>query len=616
MTEERVQRRLAAIVMADVVGYSRLMETDELATLATLKDVRATILQPIALAHGGRIVKVMGDGFLMEFTSAVNAVAAGIELQSRMAEANSSLPEARRIVLRVGINLGDVVIDGGDLYGDGINVAARLQSLAQPGEIYVSASVHDQVNRKIASTFDDLGPKSLKNIARPVQIYRVRTVPLDRAPEPSVVSPPGKPSIAVLPFETGGNDQEWFSDGIAEDITTALAKSRRLRVVSKNYSFATRGRDLRGSEIARDLGVQYLLEGSVRLLDERVRVSTRLLEGASGELLWAERFDRNFANVFAIQDEITEAVVRHLELELLPDERQAIRQARTENIEAYHHELRGRQLMQALTKSNLLLARRMFGKAAELDPGYARAYAGMVICDCYLRDWHGQHVSADDILPIAEKALDLDPGLPEARIAHGFAQFCMEKYDEADRSYKEALVLDPNSFEANFFYASTIVRFRNDRKHMVSLFKLAARLRPDDYVSPIMIAGFVDKDDPDRIEWARECVERAERASRLYPEMASPLHRGALAFAYLGDRTKAYAWLERALAIDPDEFIALVNAAGIHARFGEVEDALRYLERAGRDVPQNTIDMMRNDADFDSIREDPRFSQVLRPREY
>ncbi|APG86691.1 adenylate cyclase (plasmid) [Sinorhizobium americanum CCGM7] len=273
----------------------------------------------------------------------------------------------------------------------------------------------------------------------------------------------------------------------------------------------------------------------MRLSGERVRVSTRLLEGASGELLWAERFDREYANVFAIQDQITEAVVQHLELELMPEERQAIQQARTDSVEAYHYELRGRQLALALTKSNLLLARSMFAKAAELDSGYARAYAGMVICDCYLREWHGQKVPAGAILPIADKAVDLDAGLPEAHTARGFALFCNEKYDDADRSYRQALSINPNSYDANFFFASTIVRFRNDRERMVSLFKLAARLRPDDYVSPMMIAGFLGKNDPERLEWARACVERAERAVDLYPENASPLHRGAVALAYLGD---------------------------------------------------------------------------------
>lgn len=424
-----------------------------------------------------------------------------------------------------------------------------------------------------------------------------------------------RPSIAVLPFETAGPDQAWFSDGIAEDITTALAKSRRLRVVSKNYSFAFKGRALRGDEIARELHVRYLLEGSVRLSGQRVRVSTRLLEGASGELLWAERFDSELADIFAIQDEITEAVVRHLELELLPEEKRAIGKARTANVEAYHFELQGRQLTLALTKSNLLVARRMFAKAAELDPLYARAHAGMVICDCYLREWHGEEIAPEAILAIAEKALELDPGLPDAHTARGFALFCKERYDEAGLSYRQALAIDPNSYEANFFFASTLVRFLNDRKRMISLFKLAARLRPDDYVSPMMIASYVDKDDPDNLEWARACIERAERAASLNPENASPLHRGALALACLGEQQKAHAWLTRALAIEPEEFIALVNAAAVHAKFGEADEALRYLETAVRNVPQNTRDMLSRDVVFDTIREDPRFSRILHPRD-
>lgn len=321
------------------------------------------------------------------------------------------------------------------------------------------------------------------------------------------------------------------------------------------------------------------------------------------------------ADIFTIQDEITDAVVSQLETELLAEEKEAIRQARTVSVEAYRYELQGRQLALALTKSNLLLARRMFAKEAEIDPLYARAHASTVICDCYLRDWHGHTVPAEATLPVAEKALALDPSLPEAYIAYGFALFGNEQYDEAERAYRQALSLDPNSYEANFFFASTIVRFRNDREKMVSLFRLAATLRPDDYVSPMMISGFLPKEDPERLNWARLCVERAERAARLHPEDASPLHRGAFAFACLGEREKAHAWLAQALAIDPGEFIAQVNAAGIYARFGEVEKALHYIRKAARNVPQNTIDMLRNDADFDTIRDDPRFSQILRPRE-
>lgn len=424
-----------------------------------------------------------------------------------------------------------------------------------------------------------------------------------------------KPSIAVLPFETAVPDQEWFSDGIAEDITTALAKSRRLLVVSKNYSFALKGRALRGDEIARELRVRYLLEGSVRLAGERTRVSTRLIEGATGELLWAERFDRELSDIFAIQDEITEAVVRHLELELLPDEKHAMHQARTGNVEAYHYELRGRQLAHELTKSYLVLARRMFAKAAELDPSYARAYAGIVTCDCYLRDWHGQDISADAILTIADTALHLDPALPEAHAARGFALFCNERYQEAELAYRTALSVDPNSYDANFFFASTMARFLGDRERLIATFKLTSRLRPDDYVSPMMVASVLAKDDPERPNWARTSFERAERAAGLHPENASPLHRGAVALAYLGDKEKAHSWLARALAIDPDDFVAQHNAACTHAQLGDVEQAMLHLEKAVRNVSQNTIDMIRNDADLDAIRDHPRFQLLLRLRE-
>lgn len=423
-----------------------------------------------------------------------------------------------------------------------------------------------------------------------------------------------KPSIAVLPFEMMGADQGWFSDGIAEDITTALAKSRRLMVVSKNYSFAFKGRALRGDEIARDLRVRYLLEGSVRLSGERVRVSTRLFEAATGELLWAERFDRQLADIFAIQDEITEAVVRHLELELLPEEKHAIQQARSANIEAYHYELRGRRLALELTKSYLVLARRMFGKAVELDPLYARAHAGIVICDCYLRDWHGQEIDAGEILAIADKALHLDPALPEALAARGFALFCNERYEEAELAYRTAFAIDPSSYEANFFFASTIARFLNDRHLMVEKFKLTSRLRPDDYVSPMMLASLLARSDPERQQWAKMCFERAERACDLHPENASPLHRGALALAYLGEREKAHSWLARALAIDPEDFVVQHNAACTHAQLGEVEEALHYVEKSVRNIAQNTIDMLRNDRDLDPIRDDPRFQLLLRPR--
>ncbi|BCH21959.1 hypothetical protein MesoLjLc_15830 [Mesorhizobium sp. L-8-10] len=444
---------------------------------------------------------------------------------------------------------------------------------------------------------------------------QLRSIEEQRQPgPPRPQSPNDKPSIAVLPFETAGADQDWFADGIAEDIITALAKSRRLRVVSRNYSFTFKQHELRGGEIARELGVGYLLEGSVRLSGQQLRVSTRLLEGKSGELLWAERFDRELADIFAIQDEITEAVVRHLELELLPEERRAMRQTRTHSIEAYHYELRGRQLMVEFTKPYLLLARRMFAKAAELDPRYGRAYAGMVICDCFLLNRHGQDIAADAILDIADKALHFDTTLAEAHAARGFALFCCERYEEAELAYRTALSIDPNSYDANFFSAETMARFLGNRERLISTFKLTARLRPDDYYSPLMVASFLTRDDPERPRWARTSFERAERAAALHPESAAPLHRGALALAYLGDHDKAHSWLARALTIDPDDFVTQYNAACVHSVLGDVEEAVRRLEGAVRGVSRNAIEQIRHDVDFDAIRDHPRFQFLLRSR--
>lgn len=431
----------------------------------------------------------------------------------------------------------------------------------------------------------------------------------------AVHSQEGKPSIAVLPFDTAGPDQAWFSEGIAEDITTALARSRRLRVISKNYSFAFKSRGIHGDQIAQELQVRYLLEGSVRLLGQRVRVTTRLLEGRTGELLWAERFDRELADIFAVQDEITEAIVAHLEIELAPDEKRAIQQARTDSIEAYHYELRGRQLALALTKPNLLLARRMFAKAVELDPRYARAFAGMVTSDCFLRDLHGQDIDGKALLALAETALHLDVTLAEVHAARGFALFCCGRLEEAEQAYGKALSIDPNSYDANFFSAETMARFTGDRERLISTFGLAARLRVDDYRSPLLVASNLGKDDPERARWARTCLERASHAADIHPESAAPFHRGALALAYLGEIEQAKSWLARALAIDPDDFVTQYNAACMHAVLGETDIALVHLENAVRGLPPNTIDRIRQDGDLDTIRDHPRFSLILGARE-
>src|SRR5262249_55299885 len=307
--EERAQRRLAAILAADVVGYSRLMEQDEAGALTALKERRKSILLPLVAKHSGRIVKMMGDGVLVEFASAVNGVACAAELQKRMASANVSLSDDRHIVLRIGINLGDVMVEGGDLYGDGVNIAARLEGIAEPGDVLISGTTYDYVKNKVDLGFDDLGTQTLKNIAEPVRIYRIAGTPRVSVARPIVAT--DKPSIAVLPFVnmSGDPEQEYFSDGITEDIITELSRFRSLFVIARNSSFAFKGKAAKVQEIAKELGVAYVVEGSVRKTATRIRITAQLIDAANGTHLWAERYDQGLEDIFAVQDEVVRTVV-------------------------------------------------------------------------------------------------------------------------------------------------------------------------------------------------------------------------------------------------------------------------------------------------------------------
>jgi adenylate cyclase len=326
MAEDRVDRRLAAIFAADIAGYSRLMGTDEEGTLRQLKAHRKELVDPKITEHRGRIVKTTGDGMLVEFVSVVDAVRCAVDIQRGMLDRNNNVPAEQRIQFRVGINVGDIIIDGDDIYGDGVNVAARLETLADPGGIMVSRVVHDQVQDKLGFEFDDMGEQSVKNIARPVGVHRVHlTEQLQRS-----ISPAGKteravserPSIAVLPFVnmSGDAEQEYFADGISEDIITGLSKLRWFFVIARNSSFAYKGKAVDVKRAARELGVRYVLEGSVRKGGNRVRITTQLIDAATGNHIWAERYDGDLTDVFALQDEITKKVVAAIEPRLLEAE--------------------------------------------------------------------------------------------------------------------------------------------------------------------------------------------------------------------------------------------------------------------------------------------------------
>ena len=382
-----MHRRLATILAAEAVTYSQLMGLDEAGTHAAWKSHRTELIDIKIAEYQGRVVKHTGDGFLAEFPSVVNAVACAATIQQGMRARNAGVPQDRRIEFCIGINLGDVIVEAEDIYGDGVNLAARLESIAKPGGIAVTAAVRDNVGNRLDLRFEDLGEQRFKNIDRPVRAYSVSILPSAQGTtgpqEPREIE---KPSIAVLPFNnmSGDPEQEYFSDGITEDIITDLSKVSGLFVVARNTTFTYKGKPANVQQVSQDLRVRFILEGSVRKVGSRVRVTAQLVEGKDGGHLWADRYDRDLTDIFAIQDEITHSIVDQLKVRLLPEERKVIGRTPTENLEAYAYYLRGRQFLHRRSKTYLLLAKRMFEKAVELDPLYARAYAGIADCDSFL----------------------------------------------------------------------------------------------------------------------------------------------------------------------------------------------------------------------------------------
>jgi adenylate cyclase len=614
-----MERRLSAILAADVVGYSRLMGANEVATLERLQADQAEVIEPSITAHGGRIVKLTGDGLLAEFPSVVGAVESAVEIQRAMPERNRDLPDDRRIQLRVGVNLGDVLVRDDDIFGDGVNVASRIEGRCPPGGIAVSAAVREHVGNRLDIAFDDMGEQELKNIAHPVRLFSIALGGNDegRAFTHVCECPPGedKPSIAVLPFTNMSNDpeQEYFSDGITEDIITDLSKIGGLFVVGRHSSFAYKGMAKNLNKISRELGVRFLLEGSVRKAGNRVRITGQLIDGGTGGHLWAERYDRDLTDIFEIQDEITQTIVDQLKVRLLPDERCAIGRPPTANIEAYNCYLQGRQYYHNATRSFLELARRMFVRATELDPDYARAWAGIANCDARMVGWYDQKIPEELILANADKALKLDPLLAEAHSARADALSFMDGHAPAEvvAGFERALELDPDSFDVNFLYARYCTRSGNFER-TIPLYLRALELQPEDYTSPGMLHTiFRSLNRPAESErYGELAIKRAKEASRLHPEWSRPAQLAASTLAGLGRRGEAMEWLERAVLLDPDDGQTLYNAACTWSLLGDADRAFelltRWFPKAGREKRMWLV----QDADFDPIRHDPRFKEL------
>jgi adenylate cyclase len=421
MPEERVERRLAAILCADVVGYSRLMGADEERTLAALKSHRRELIDPLIDQHRGRIFKTTGDGILIEFASVVDAVRCAVVVQQGMEDRNANLPESDRIRFRIGINLGDVMVDEGDMFGDGVNVAARLQEIAAPGEICVSASMREQVGEKLPIGFADLGEHGVKNIARPVRVYRVEKraesgsgAAEDRRNAP-LAFPRDRPSLAVLPFTniSGDPEQEYFVDGIVEDIITGLSRIKWLYVIARNSTFVYKGRAVDVKQVGRDLGVRYALEGSLRKVGNRIRFTAQLIEAGSGRHVWAERYDRALDDIFAVQDEITLSVVGAIEPSLRQTEIERANRKRPENLDAYDLYLRALPHAYVPMPEEADKALALLAQALTLEPDYPAAQAAAAWC-YEMRYLRGGLHEADKVAALAHAHAAIEAGADDA----------------------------------------------------------------------------------------------------------------------------------------------------------------------------------------------------------
>jgi adenylate cyclase len=454
MAEAHTNRRLAAILAADVVGYSRMMGADEAGTLAALKRHRETLFDPAVAEHNGRIVKLMGDGTLVEFASVVDAVKCALDVQNAGRQSQGDGPE---IVLRIGVNLGDIIIDGDDIYGDGVNVAARLEPLAEPGGICVASIVNESVGSRVNVTFRDGGEVHVKNIERPIRIWKWHPDSDAGGPQPRPPTsepkdaPSEQASIAVLPFDnmSGDPEQEYFSDGITEDIITDLSKVGGLLVIARNSSFAYKGKTFDIRTVARDLGVGSVLEGSIRRAGNRVRITAQLIDAATGGHLWAERYDRDLTDIFAVQDEVTQRIVEALKVKLTASERARITDNPTDSIEAHDLFLKGRELIQApnLNREKFEQGKALFERAIELDPGYAMAYAGLALTHMfdYQNRWtNDPEASLRRADELAAKAIALDPNEPFAYFAACIPAVFLKDDQRSQAVIDKALTLNPN----------------------------------------------------------------------------------------------------------------------------------------------------------------------------
>jgi len=500
MGEDRVERRLAAILAGDIAGYSRLMGVDEEGTLHNLKVHRKELVDPKITEHRGRIVKTTGDGILVEFVSVVDAVRCAVDIQRGMAERNTDAPLDKRIQFRIGINVGDIIIDGGDIFGDGVNVAARLETLADPGGIMVSSVVHDQVRDKLSFGFEDMGEQIVKNISRPVNVHRVHLAEVSpekakstSGQQKTISTGSERPSIAVLPFSnmSGDPEQEYFADGITEDIITGLSKLRWFFVIARNSSFTYKGKAVDVKRAARELGVRYILEGSVRKGGNRVRITAQLIDAATGNHIWADRYDGELSDVFALQDEITKRVVTAIEPKLLEAEALRSQSRSAEDLDAWEMVIHANSLFWRMTEAEGAAAIDMLERAIKRYPNYAPAHsmlAFMLLVSSHLQVTPAMGHELKRAPELGARAAELDDSDPWAHLALGYVAFMQRRMTESVAEFQRALQLNPN-FAAAHGYLGWALAFDGQSDNAMIHLQEAVRMSPHDPQNAIFNVG-------------------------------------------------------------------------------------------------------------------------------
>jgi TolB-like protein/class 3 adenylate cyclase/lipoprotein NlpI len=620
-------RRLTTILAADVVGYSRLMGADEAGTLAVLKGHRKTLIEPKAAQYQGRTVKLMGDGALMEFASVVDAVAFAVEVQAAMAARNEGVPEGRRIVFRIGINIGDIIVEGDDIYGDGVNVAARLEGLAESGGICVSESVYSQVRGKLDLTFDTMGAQEVKNIAEPVSVYRVvmdeksaalvtavvqeaakrerRWLPAAAAavivmalggtfwwqPWKSDVEPasvermafplPDKPSIAVFPFDnlSGDPKQEYLVDGLTETIITELSRFGGLFVIARHSAFTYKGKPVKVQQVAEDLGVQYVLEGSMQRSADRIRITAQLIDAVTGTHLWAQNYDRELSDIFSIQDDVTERIVASLgayQGVLAEATRERAKRKDPASFSAYDAVQLGIEQKHRFTVENNVAARALFEKAIELDPQFAQAYVGLawIHIQQFWFGWTDEPAHAvAQTRDAAQKAIALDPSEAEAHWLLAEAYLADGQFERAEAEFERALALNPNHADllAGWGLASV---FLGEPDRGIEFIKRAMRLNPhypDWYNRALGVAAYMSRRYEDSIAALKKVTQHVTQ-NRLYL---------AASYAQLGRLEEARAEVAAAIELDPDISIEKFSRIELYKNPDDLEHLRGGLRLAG-----------------------------------